>query len=331
MLMSSRLLCSGGILVSLLAAACEGGAARPPGGGAGEPGEETGGDGGSGGAGVGGAPAGGKGGGGAGGSAGAGTAGAGGAVPPDSGLAGTGGGGSSGADASAPSSGDAAPAGSGDGSVPAATGQGPVAEGKIAYNQDFELNMDGMTRSPTNLPEDRIQIVDDPASQRGKVVRIMFKENDNFRTSPGTQPRSWFSAAKAYTVKPGTRVSVAWGFMWENVNMNAHFAQLIRDGGPTWMWDVDGSGNVSMTSHRGTGRTGNITKLEPNKWYDFMVTTLYKAGGQTDFYFNGKKVLTGTSPGGPDGRFDFGIYTRAGAHPARTVYISNVSIGELPP
>ena len=215
------------------------------------------------------------------------------------------------------------------GSPPAATGQGPVAEGKIAFSNDFEVDMHGMSRSPNGLPEDRIQIVDDPTSQRGKVVRIMFKENDNFRTSPGTQPRSWFSAAMGYTVKPGTTVSVAWGFMWENVNMNAHFAQLIRDGGPTWMWDVDGSGNLSMTSHRGTGATGNLMKLEPMKWYDFMVTTHYVAGGETKFYVNGKMVLVGKSPGGPDGRFDFGIYTRAGAHPARTVYISNVSIGDL--
>ena len=111
--------------------------------------------------------------------------------------------------------------------------------------------------------------------------------------------------------------------------MNAHFAQLIRDGGPTWMWDVDGSGNLSMTSHRGTGATGNLFKLEPMKWYDFMVTTHYVNGGETRFYVNGKMVLVGKSPGGPDGRFDFGIYTRAGAHPARTVYLSNVSIGDL--
>ena len=211
---------------------------------------------------------------------------------------------------------------------PPAAGQGPVAEGKIAFSQDFEKNMDGMTRSPSSLPEDRIQIIDDPTGQRGKIVRIMFKDGDNFRTSGGTQPRSWFSAAMGYTVKPGTTVSVAWGFMWENVAMNAHFAQLIRNGGPTWMWDVDGAGYVSMTHHRGTGATGNIMKLEPMKWYDFMVTTHYAAGGETKFYVNGKLVLTGKSPGGPDGRFDFGIYTRAGAHPARNVFISNVSIGE---
>jgi hypothetical protein len=204
-----------------------------------------------------------------------------------------------------------------------------VAEGKIAFIQDLEKNMDGMSRSPANLPVDRIQIVDDPVNQRGKVVRIMFQAGDNFQTSGGTQPRSWFSSAMGYTVKPGTTVSVAWGFMWENVNMNAHFAQLIRDGGPTWMWDVDGAGNLSMTSHRGVGATGNLMKLEPMKWYDFMVTTNYTNGGETNFYVNGKKVLTGKSPGGPNGRFDFGIYTRPGDHPARTVYLSNVSIGEL--
>jgi hypothetical protein len=263
---------------------------------------------------------GGPGAGGASGSGGAGGSGSGGATQVDAGAV------APGADA-APKS-DAA-GGGGPPVGPPASGQGPVAEGKIAFSQDFEQNMDGMSRSPANLPEDRIQIIDDPVNQRGKIVRIMFKEGDNFRTSAGTQPRSWFSAAKGYTVKPGTTVSVAWGFMWDNVNMNAHFAQLIRDGGPTWMWDVDGSGFVSMTHHRGTGATGNIMKLEPMKWYDFMVTTHYTNGGETKFWVNGKLVLTGKSPGGPDGRFDFGIYTRAGAHPARTVYISNVSIGEL--
>jgi hypothetical protein len=304
----------------MLATACDAGGARGPGGGTGgEMEEETGGaTGNTGGSGTGGAKPAGTGGA-TGGSPGTGgqmvdpgTGGGGGTTSPDAGPPPMGG---SPGDAGSP--------------PPAAAGQGPVADGKIAYSQDFELNMDGMSRSPNSLPEDRIQIIDDPVKERGKIVRIMFKENDNFRTSPGTQPRSWFSAAKGYTVKPGTTVSVAWGFMWENVNMNAHFAQLIRDGGPTWMWDVDGSGNLSMTSHRGTGATGNLFKLEPMKWYDFKVTTNYTNGGETKFYVNGKMVLVGKSPGGPDGRFDFGIYTRAGAHPARTVFISNVSIGEL--
>jgi hypothetical protein len=213
--------------------------------------------------------------------------------------------------------------------APPASGQGPVAMGKIGFSQDFEMGMEGMSRSPSSLPVDRIQIVDDPVSQRGKVVRIQFKDGDNFRTSGGTQPRSWFSAAMGYTIKPGSTVSIAWGFMWENVQMNAHFAQIIRDGGPLWMWDVDGGGTVSAVFHRGNGGTGGIMKLEPMKWYDFMVVTDYKSGGVARFYVNGKLVGMGTGQGGGPARWDCGIYTRAGAHPARTVWVSNLSIGEL--
>jgi len=215
------------------------------------------------------------------------------------------------------------------GSPPAATGQGPVAEGKIAFSNDFEVDMHGMSRSPNGLPEDRIQIVDDPINQRGKVVRIHYMQGDNFRTSGGTEPRSWFSSAMGYTIRPGTTVSISWGFMWENVNMGAHFAQIIRDGGPLWMWDVDANGVVSAVFHRGKGGTGPIMKLEPMKWYDFMVVTDYKAGGVARFYVNGKMVGMGTGDGGAAGRWDCGIYTRAGAHPGRTVYLSNISIGEL--
>ena len=70
-------------------------------------------------------------------------------------------------------------------------------------------------------------------------------------------------------------------------------------------------------------------KLEPMKWYDFMVVTDYKAGGEARFYVNGKMVGTGKGDGGGDARWDCGIYTRAGAHPGRTVYVSNLSIGLL--
>jgi hypothetical protein len=327
--MFSRAAITKGALLAVLTAACSssGGGAAP----GTDPGDETGGDSGSGGAGgekprgSGGTTTGGKTGAGGTPSAG-GTPGAGGAPEGDGGSPGSGG--RSEADASVA---DGGASGSSDGGAPTgppASGQGPVAEGKIAFTQDFEKDMNGMSRSPASLPEDRIQIIDDPTGQRGKIVRIMFKDGDDFRTSAGTQPRSWFSSSMGYTVKPGSTVSVAWGFMWDNPNMNAHFAQLIRDGGPTWMWDVDGAGNLSMTHHRGEGATGNLMKLDPMKWYDFMVTTHYAAGGETKFYVNGKLVLTGKSPGGPAGRFDFGIYTRPGDHPARTVYISNVSIGE---
>ena len=70
-------------------------------------------------------------------------------------------------------------------------------------------------------------------------------------------------------------------------------------------------------------------KLEPMKWYDFKVETDYRDGGECRFWLNGKMVGSGKAVAGSDGRFDFGIYTRPGDHPGRTVFISNVSIGEL--
>ena len=116
----------------------------------------------------------GSGSGGAGGSAGTGGAG---------GSAGAGGGGSGGApvDAAAGPS-DARVPDAPAGEVPAsAPGQGPVAEGQIVYSQDFENGHAGITFSPTNLPETRAGIVDDPLGQRGKVMRLAWMPGDNYR------------------------------------------------------------------------------------------------------------------------------------------------------
>ena len=234
------------------------------------------------------------------------------------------------ADATSPTPDATSPGGDGSGApAPPAAGQGPAAIGNVVFSRDFENGMEGMTRSPNNLPEDRIQIVDDPAGQRGKVVKIHFQQGDNFRTSPGTEPRSWFSSAKGYTVRPGTKVSVAWGFMWENPNMGAHFAQIIRDGGPLWMFGVDQGGTVAAAVHRGSGRTGAIMKLEPMKWYDFRVDTDYRGGGEIKFFVNGQQVGQGRGDGGAPARFDCGIYWMHNGKPTRTVYVSNVSIGEF--
>jgi hypothetical protein len=227
-------------------------------------------------------------------------------------------------DASTPPGDDGGPP-----SGPPATGQGPVAGGKIVFSQDFEQNMDGTSRSPNGLPADRIQITDDPAKQRGKVVQIKYLAGDNYRTSAGTQPRSWLSSATGYTAKGGTTVSVAFGFMTDNPNWGAHFAQIIRDGGPLWMMLLATDGSVAAEVHRGTGGGKAGVKIEAMKWYDFRIDTTYAGGGAIKFYMDGKLIGQGTGAAGANGRFDCGIYWYNGAKQNRTAWISNISIGEL--
>ena len=130
-------------------------------------------------------------------------------------------------------------------------------------------------------------------------------------------------------MRPGTTVSVAWGFMWADPSMGAHFAQIIRDGGPLWMFGVNQGARFSAAVHRGSGGTGAILKLEAMKWYDFRVDTEYRGGGSIKFYVNGKLVGQGRGDGGAPARFDCGIYWMHNAKPTRTVFLSNVSIGEI--
>jgi hypothetical protein len=225
---------------------------------------------------------------------------------------------------------DAAAASDGSATVPPpAAGQGPVAGGKIVFSQDFESGMAGLEKSPATLPPDRIQVTDDPAKQRGKVVRIQYLAGDDFRTSAGTQPRSWLSSAPGYTVKPGTTVSVAFGFMTDNPSWGAHFAQIIRDGGPLWMMLLATDGTVAAEVHRGTGGGKASIKIEPMKWYDFRIDTTYSGGGSIKFFLNGQMIGQGQGDAGPAGRFDCGIYWYNGPKATRTAWISNISIGEL--
>ena len=232
--------------------------------------------------------------------------------------------GGAGSDASAPSDGSGAPL------PPSAPGQGPTAMGKIVFSNDFEQGMTGVTRSPNGIPEDRIQIVDDPVNQRGKVIRIEYKQGDNFRTSAGTEPRSWISAADGYTIRSNTKVSVAWGTMFENVNGATYsFAQIIRSGGPLWMFHINGGGSFRISVNRGSGGGSNLLTFQPKTWYDFRVDVDYRGGGSIAFYANGKMVARGTGDGGAsDGRWDGGVYWQSGAKSTRVVYVSNVSIAE---
>jgi hypothetical protein len=219
--------------------------------------------------------------------------------------------------------------GAGGGPGPTAPGQGPTAAGTIVFSRDFEDgSMAGLARSPGGLPVDRIQIEDDPTKQRGKVMRITYQAGDDFRTSAGTQPRSWLSSANGYTVKNGKTVSVAFGFMTDNPNWGAHFAQIIRDGGPLWMMLLDTGGGVAAEVHRGSGGGKAATKIEAMKWYDFRIDTTYSGGGAITFYMNGQMIGSGTGNAGPDGRFDCGIYWYNGTKATRNAWISNISIGE---
>jgi hypothetical protein len=213
---------------------------------------------------------------------------------------------------------------------PTAAGQGPTALGQIVFAQDFEtgeIGTNGFTRSPTNLPAERAQIVDDPLNQRGKVVRIIWQSGDNFRTSGGTEPRSWFSNASGYQITVGTKVSLAWGMQWTNVNMNAFFAQTIGPG-PVWELRVRQNGRFNILCNKCGGNTEHMP-IEPNRWYDFRVDMDWRNGGPVRFYVNDQMVHQSTMSGASANcHWDGGIYwSRGSAKSTRTVYISNLSVG----
>jgi hypothetical protein len=306
--------------------------------------------GGSSGRGGGGAPSTGGQGGGGGGSALGGSSGSGGASGQGGGSGGASSGGSSGAGGSggAGGQGGSSPADAGDarpagtdvaaavdtsGGPPGMTapGQGPTALGKIVYSQDFENGMEGMSRSPANLPPERVTIVDDPVGKRGKVVKIIWQAGDNYRTSPGTQPRSWFSNAMGYQVKPGTKVSYAWGFMWTDVAMDAFFAQNIGPG-PVWEARVRANGRFQILCNQCGGNSPDMMMLVPNRWYDFRVDMDWTGGGKIQFFVDGQMAYQSTMGGASANcHWDGGIYNTPGgtaSNKTRTVYLSNLSVGE---
>jgi hypothetical protein len=287
-------------------------------------------------------PGGGAGSGGAPGSGGRGgaTAGSGGGGTGGGGQAGGGGGGQAGSggsrqDAGRPSDSRASTADAGrapDGAPPAsAPGQGPVAAGTIVYSQDFEQSMDGITRSPGGLPPDRARIEDDPLGQRGKVMRVEWRSGDNFRTSGGTEPRSWISNRQGYQVQLNQNASHAFGFMRVGADTDYAFAQIIA-GGPLWMLLVEREGVLRVLCS-----CGNSThmQLAPNRWYDFRVDTDFRSGGTVRFFVDGQMFKQGNigNLGGTPGHWDGGIYNRpagTSANRTRVMYISNLSVGIRP-
>ena len=235
--------------------------------------------------------------------------------------------------ASAAPDADPADASLADASAPAtdavAAGQGPVAEGRIVFSQDFEMGMNGITRSPTNLPADRAEVADDPLGQRGKVMRIIYRAGDNFMTNGGsTHTRSWISNT-GYSFPSGSTVHIAWGYMTSGKGIDAAMAQVIRPGGPMWFIEGNGDGTIYVNCRSCGGKADLPVTMEPNRWYDFRVEMSYTSGGPIRFFVDGKLVLERrmSSGAGQPAHWDGGLYNHAAGTYTRTVYISNLSVG----
>jgi hypothetical protein len=206
-----------------------------------------------------------------------------------------------------------------------------VAEGRIVFSQDFENGSEGITRSPTNLPADRAQVVDDPRGQRGKVMKIEYRAGDNFMTNGGsTHTRSWISNT-GYAFPVGSTVHIAWGFMTTSVRIDAAIAQTIRPGGPMWFIEGNGDGTIYVNCRSCGGKGDLPVRLEPNRWYDIRVEMEYRNGGALTFVIDGQKVLERrmsiNDPPSQRAHWDGGLYNHAAGTYSRTVYVSNLSIG----
>ena len=238
----------------------------------------------------------------------------------------TGSGGSGPADGGTPSEGGSA--------APSAPGQGPMALGRIVFNQDFEKDRVGINKGMRAVPDDRIQVVDDPLmGTRGKVLKVIFQQGDNYRTSAGTEPRTWVSnRPNGYEFPPNTKVSHAFGIMTGDNTMNYCFAQVISTGGPVWMLIGDGSNTLTIFCNACGDANTRHFRITPNQWHDFRVDMDFRSGGSVEFFHNGQSIRKSTlsNTRGSLAHWDGGIYNRpAGTGgPTRSVFISNLSIGE---
>jgi hypothetical protein len=215
--------------------------------------------------------------------------------------------------------------------APGPSTQGPVAGGRIVYSQDFESGMDGITRSPTNLPADRAAIADDPLGQRGKVMKIVWKAGDDFQTNGGSTHTRSFISNTGYAFASGSTVEYAWGYMTANQEINAAFGQHIRPGGPMWLIEGTADGQTYVNCRSCGGKANLPVRIEPNRWYDIRVEMTYASGGPIRFFVDGVMVLerrmSVNDPAGSKAHWDGGIYNHAEGVTTRTVYISNLSVG----
>jgi hypothetical protein len=208
----------------------------------------------------------------------------------------------------------------------------PRPGGSVVYDDDFEK---GVTwrHSPTSLPASRIQSATDPAGKRGKVAKLTFQAGDDYRTSPGTEPRTFISN-RSRQVQPGETVSQAFGILTTAASIDASFAQNISDKGPVWMLQTDRAGNAKAIVNGQGSVSGIGLKIEPNRWYDFRVDMKYTAsGGYLKVFVNGKQVYnrTGLHFKPAQARFDAGVYNRkdSNRNKTRVVFLSNWSLGRL--
>jgi hypothetical protein len=288
----------------------------------------------------------------AGGNATGGAGGSGGSSSGSTGGAGVGGGGAGGAGGSSAGSGGSAdgggtpadgastpdmpsrPPGGGPGPSPVNPAQGPIAMGEIVYNQDFEENTIGISLSPNGLPPERAVVVDDPLKKYGKVMRVIWQAGDNFRTSGGTQPRSWISNAKegGVQIQAGTKISIAWAQMFVQADLEAFFAQTIGPG-PVWELRLRGSRVFNILCNQCGGNTEHMT-LEANRWYNFRVDMDWMSGGTVRFYVDDQMIRQARLGGvSAPCHWDGGIYNTPGGtagNRTRTVYIANLSLGKRP-
>ena len=229
---------------------------------------------------------------------------------------------------------DAGPDAPGPADTAPATGtQGPTALGQIVYSQDFENGHEGITFSPTNLPESRAMIVDDPLGQRGKVMRMQWLPGDNYRIGQ-YHPRANISNTGFY-YNSGDRVSYAWGYMTESDYIGATMAQNISGGDPIWMLRGRAGGELDVIP---IGNGVLSFKMQAKRWHDIRVEVDYVPGaaGSVEIFIDGQMVFTrkGGLDVGPRAHWDGGIYLTSfglqgeGPNTARTVYISNLSVGK---
>ena len=269
--------------------------------------------------------------------------GSGGAAAGGSGGAKGGSGGGGGSDASAGgASGDASgspdiviPPGGGPGPSPVNPAQGPIALGQIVYNQDFEQNRIGISLSPVTLPPERVTVVDDPLGKYGKVLSVVWQAGDNFRTSGGTQPRSWVSNAKegGVQIQAGTKISIAWAQLFKQGDLEAFFAQTIGPG-PVWELRLRGTGVFNILCNKCGGNSEHM-KLEANRWYSFRVDMDWMDGGAVKFYVDNQMIREARvgGVGGAPCHWDGGIYNTPGGtamNRTRQVLIANLSLGKRP-